>query len=103
DTMIGMDVAQAAKLMDRPAEGGGYRVSRINLFLDKGADVESVKQRVETVVAGRSSVETQEANRKSTDEIIGGVKLILNLCTIGALVVGLFLVYIVLWVNVAER
>ena len=35
--------------------------------------------------------------------MIGGVKLILNLCSLGALVVGLFLVYNALSVTVAER
>ena len=101
--MIAMDVAEAAQLMDRPAQGGGFRVSRIDLFLDKGVDAENVRERVETIVGDRGLVRTPEANRKSTEEIIGGVKLILNLCMIGAMVVGLFLVYIVLWVNVAER
>lgn len=103
ENMIGMDVRDAARLMNRPALGGGYRVSRIDVFLEPGADVESVRQQVQEVVRDRGDVRTAEANRKSTEEIIGGVKLILNLCTIGALVVGLFLVYIVLWVNVADR
>src|SRR5205085_844835 len=44
-----------------------------------------------------------EENRKSTQEVTGGVKLVLNLCSIGALVVGLFLVYNALAVTVAER
>jgi putative ABC transport system permease protein len=103
DNMIGMEASQAARLMDRPAAGGGYRVSRLDVFLDKGTDVETVRQQIEAVVGDRAAVRTAEANRKSTEEIIGGVKLVLNLSTIGALVVGLFLVYIVLWVNVAER
>lgn len=103
DNMIGIDVREAARLMDRPSAGGGYRVSRIDLFLEPGADVEAVRQRAKDIVRDRGSVRTAEANRKSTEEIIGGVKLILNMCTIGALVVGMFLVYIVLWVNVAER
>ncbi len=103
DNMIAMEASTAAKLMDRPAEGGGYRVSRIDLFLDKGVDIQSVREQVAQVVGDRASVRTAEANRKSTEEIIGGVKLVLNLSAVASMVVGLFLVYIVLWVNVAER
>jgi putative ABC transport system permease protein len=103
DNIIAMDAADAAKLTDRPSKGGGYRVTRVDLFLEPGADVESVRQRAQEILGDRAPVRTPEANRKSTEEVIGGVKLILNLCSLGALVVGLFIVYIVLWVTVSER
>lgn len=102
DNLILMDVAQAAKLMRRPGQGGD-RLTRVDLFLEKDADVEAVRHQVETLVGQRANVRTPEANRKSTEAVIGGVKLIFHLCSLGALVIGLFLVYNALSVTVAER
>lgn len=103
ERLLVIDAWNAARLMARKGEGAGNRVNRVDVFLDEGADVESVRSQVAAVVANRANVVTAEENRKSTDEVIGGVKLILNLCSLGALVVGLFLVYNALSVTVAER
>jgi putative ABC transport system permease protein len=102
--MLAMDVKTAARLHRRPGAdaAGGDRVTRVDLFLDDPGNPET-RERVEAVVGGRAKVRTPEANRKSTEEVIGGVKLVLNLCSLGALVVGLFLVYNALAVTVAER
>src|SRR5262245_2429802 len=102
--MLAMDIKTAARLQRRPGAdpGGGDRVSRVDLFLDDPGDAE-VREHIEKVVGGRASVRTPEAIRKSTEHAIGGVKLLLNLCSLGALVVGLFLVYNALAVTVAER
>jgi len=100
--LIAMDVMNAAKLTRRPGDGGD-RVSRVDLFLDDRTDTDSVRERVQAVVGTRAKVRTAEANRKSTEEVIGGIKLVLNLCSVGALVVGLFLVYNALSVTVTER
>jgi putative ABC transport system permease protein len=103
DNLLAIDAWHAAKLMNRPGAGDGDRINRADVFVEEGADVESIRQRVSAVVGHRASVRTAEENRKSTDEVIGGVKLVLNLCSLGALVVGLFLVYNAMSVTVAER
>jgi putative ABC transport system permease protein len=102
-TLLVTNVQVAAQILHPASDAGGGRVSRVNLFLDKGTDVDGVRQAAQAVVGPRASVRTAEENRKSTHEVIGGVKLVLNLCSIGALVVGLFLVYNALAVTVAER
>jgi len=102
ENLLVMDVAQAARFSRRPGVGGD-RVTRINLFLDPDADVNDVRERAQAVVGDRAQVRTPEASRKSTSALIGVVKLILNLCSLGALIVGLFLVYNALAVTVTER
>src|SRR5262245_2249155 len=102
EKLLVMDVAQAARFSRRPGVGGD-RVTRIDLFLDAGVDTNTVREAVETLVGSRAQVRTPEATRKSTTEVIGGVKLVLNLCSLGALIVGLFLVYNAMSVTVAER
>jgi putative ABC transport system permease protein len=103
--LIAMEVGTAAALTRRPGAdpAAGDRLSRVDLFLHDDADVEAVADRVQAVVGDRGRVRTPEQNRKSTEEVIGGVKLVLNLCSVGALIVGLFLVYNALSVTVAER
>ena len=59
--------------------------------------MESVREQVAST-SGRAPVRTAE-NRKSTQEIIGGV-VDSNLCSIGSIIVGLFLVYISISVTV---
>ena len=110
DSMIGMDVRTAAKLIRRPgagpagpADATGDRLSRVDLFIDNKKDVPLVRERVEAIVGSLAQVRTKDENRKSTEDVIGGIKIILNLCSLGALVVGLFLVYNALSVTVAER
>ena len=103
DTLLIVNVHTAAKLLTRPGAGASDRVSRVDLFVEEGADVTAVRERAQAVVGPRATVRTPEENRKSTEEVIGGVKLILNLCSVGAFVVGLFLVYNALAVTVAER
>ena len=103
DTVLVTNALAAARLWDPARDGGVDRVGRVDLYLEDGADVDRVREQAQAVVAGRATVRTAQENRKSTHEIIGGVKLVLNLCSIGALVVGLFLVYNALAVTVAER
>ena len=43
DTMLVTNAMAAAKLLQRPGQGGGDRVSRIDLYLDKGADLGAVR------------------------------------------------------------
>lgn len=103
DTILLTNAQAASKLMRRTSEGVGDRVSRVDIYLEPGTDVETAHRRVQEVVGQRALVRTPEQNRKSTEEITGGVKLVLNLSSLGALVVGLFLVYNALAVTVAER
>jgi putative ABC transport system permease protein len=103
DTMLLTNAQAAAGLMRRPGVGGRDRVSRIDLFLEPGTDLDEALRRAQEVIGQRALVRTPEQNRKSTEEITGGVKLVLNLSSLGAIVVGLFLVYNALAVTVAER
>jgi putative ABC transport system permease protein len=58
---------------------------------------------VEAVLAGRAQVRSPEANDRMVQDVIGGIELGFALGGLGALIVGLFLVYNALSVSVAER
>jgi putative ABC transport system permease protein len=103
DTLLFTNVSAAAKLLHPASAGEPDRVSRVDLFLDKGADREAVRDAAQSVVGPLATVRTAAENRKSTEEVIGGVKLVLDLCSLGSLIVGLFLVYNAVAVTVAER
>jgi putative ABC transport system permease protein len=103
DTLLVTNVTAAAKVLHPAGDGGPDRVSRVDLFLEKGADRNSVRDAAQAIVGPLATVRTAAENRKSTEEVIGGVKLVLNLCSLGALIVGLFLVYNAVAVTVAER
>jgi putative ABC transport system permease protein len=103
DTLLFTNVKAAARLLHPAGDRGPDRVSRVDLFLEKGADREAVKDAAQAVVGPLATVRTAAENRKSTEEIIGGVKLVLNLTSLGVLIVGLFLVYNAVAVTVAER
>ncbi len=101
------DVRQAAKLT-RVAQAefeqrSADRINRIDLFLDGTTPLETVREEVAKVVGKRAAIRTPTENRKSTDEIVGSIRLVLDVGSLGALVVGLFLVYNALAVTVAER
>lgn len=109
NNVIFMEVKDAAALIypQRP----DY-VSQINVRLAHGSDprapippgeLEAARQRVQDVVGDRAEVRTQEANDQSIQDLTAGLELGFSLVGAAALVVGLFLVYIVLSVTVAER
>jgi putative ABC transport system permease protein len=116
--LIGMSVGQAARVV-RPvpavsALGGAAleytleqnwieRVNRIDLYLDPHADIEAVERQVSAVVAGRAAVRTPDAQRRSTQEVVGGLQLAFYICALGSMIVGLFLVYNAMVVTIAER
>ncbi len=118
-SLIAMEYNQAAKTLhaDPPPVlvmiGGGAflaqrevepsRVSRIDLFLEEGANPEQVLQSVQKLVGNRGKVRTPEEQRKATEDVIGGVQISFSLCAVGAIVVGLFLVYNAISVSVTER
>lgn len=107
DLLVAMEVKQASRFTRRPNadpnDASAGRLTRIDLFLEEGADTAAIHAQVLALVKDRAGVRTPEENRKSTEEVIGGIKIILNLCSLGALIVGLFLVYNALSVTVAER
>ena len=106
DRLATIEVERAAKLVRRPSGEGLVatgRVTRVDIFLTAKEALPAVHEQVEAVVRGRALVRTPEENRKSTEQVIGGIKIVLNLSSLGALVVGLFLVYNALSVTVAER
>ena len=115
---IGMSVGQAIQVV-RPtlplaAVGGGPgevaaetlhppKVNRIDLFLEPGADRDRVVAAAGEVVGRRAEVRTPDTQRRSTQEILTGFQVGVLMCSIGALVIGLFLVYNAMSVTVAER
>jgi putative ABC transport system permease protein len=97
-SVVFMRLADAAAVMGRP----DY-VSRVDLALEADADQEAIRRRVEVLLAGRAQVRSPEANDRMVQDVIGGIELGFALGGLGALVVGLFLVYNALSVSVAER
>ncbi len=115
---IGMSVGQAAQVV-RPtpplaAVGGGLgeiaaetfappKVNRIDLFLEPGADRATVQAELAKLVGRRAEVRTPDAQRRSTQEVVAGLQIGVLMCSLGAMIVGLFLVYNAMAVTVAER
>lgn len=117
---VGMEVGQAARVLrPSPNEGthaavGSFAVStwdleyppkvnRLDVFVEEGVNVEEVQKHVAAVVKGRAKVHTPEDQRRSTQEIVSGLQTGFLVCSAGAMIVGLFLVYNALAVTVAER
>jgi putative ABC transport system permease protein len=93
-----MEIAQAAKLLGHPG-----LANRIDILLEPGQDLPTVQAAIQQLLGQTAQVLTPERQGSSTREVVGGVKLGFTLCGIGALIVGLFLVYNALAVGVAER
>jgi len=97
--VIGMEIDCAAGFV-RP---GFPRINRIDIILTPGANRDAVKAQLAAVAGDRAGVRTPEDQGRSTQEIIGGIQIGFTLCSVGAMVVGLFLVYNALSVTVTER
>ncbi|HEV3204437.1 MAG TPA: ABC transporter permease, partial [Gemmataceae bacterium] len=93
-----LNAADAAELKGQPD-----LFTRIDLFLEPGADLGQVRSQVMEKVDGKAAVRTSDENEQRAQELMAGLQLGFSLTGAGALVVGLFLVYIVLAVTVAER
>lgn len=120
NNFIGMEVGQAARVI-RPAPTLGTtaitgaaaeaawdlqyppKVNRLDVFLDPGADREAARRAVAGVVSTRADVRTPDMQRRSTQEIVGGIQIGFLVCSAGAMIVGLFLVYNAMAVTVTER
>src|SRR5207248_6657883 len=117
---VGMEVGQAARVI-RPGPTDAHaaavgaptvagwdaqyppKVNRLDLFVEPGANVETVRRAVAAVVGERADVRTPEGQRRSTQEVVSGLQIGFLVCSAGAMIVGLFLVYNALAVTVAER
>jgi putative ABC transport system permease protein len=97
---VELDAALELLLLDRTK---GERVTRIDIFTAKGANLSEVQAALQAAVGEKAAVKTLEDQKKSTDDIVSGVKIAFELTSFGALIVGLFLVYNALSVSVAER
>src|SRR5262249_11436612 len=93
-----MDLHDAARILGRP----DY-VSRIDLYLQPDADRELVRERVTAALAGRANLQNPDSSDKAYRDVLAGLEVGFKLGGVIALVVGLFLVFIVLSVTVAER
>lgn len=121
-SFVGMEVGQAAgvlrptppfaALFGGPAAVGAAaeweaqfpkRVNRLDVFLEPGADRDRVAAEVGRVVGNPGSVRTPDAQKRATQEIINGLQIGFLVCSAGAMIVGLFLVYNAMAVTVAER
>lgn len=115
---IGMSVGQAAQMV-RPvpplaAVAGGLgevaaeqiapqKVNRIDVFLEPGASLDAVEPALSRIVGTRATVRTPDEHKRGTQEIVNGFTVALLVCSLGAMIVGLFLVYNAMAVTVAER
>jgi putative ABC transport system permease protein len=97
---IVMDVRDAAALIFPKRQ---ENVSQINILVELGADKQQVRQRLRDYVGDRAEVRTLESNYEAVRDVTGGLELGFDIGGAIALVVGLFLVYNVLSVSVAER
>ncbi len=78
-------------------------VSQINIRVYPGTDLVQVRQHLLEFVGDRAEVRTLESNFEPVRDVTGGLELGFDIGGAMALVVGLFLVYNVLSVSVAER
>ena len=95
-----MECDDAAKLLDRPG-----RVSRLDVTIAAGADRDEVAGAIRARMKGpdEGQVRTPEAEDNRIREVLAPLKVGTLIVSAGALVVGMFLVYNTLSVNVAER
>jgi putative ABC transport system permease protein len=95
-----MRVADAAQLVGRPD-----RASRFDIVLTPEANRETVMADIRTTLDkyGGGEVQTPEVNDNRVRELLAPLKAGALIVSAGALVVGMFLVYNTLSVNVAER
>lgn len=79
------------------------KVSRIDIALKPGANLDEVQNAIAEIARGKAEVRTPEQQGQAIQNVMASMQVMLLLCGIAALVVGLFLVYNALSVSVAER
>jgi len=93
-----LDTAGLFATPDRPGT-----LTQVNVKLAPGADAAAVQAELQRRVGVAATVQTAEANFAQYFELAAGLELGFLLGSAGALVVGVFLIYNVLSVGVAER
>ncbi|MFO0846386.1 MAG: ABC transporter permease, partial [Gemmataceae bacterium] len=83
-------------------EKPGY-IHQIGVSVEKGHDLEGVRERVKQWLGARGDVRTVESSKQMVSDVTAGLEIGFAIGGAGALVVGLFLVYNALSVSVAER
>lgn len=78
-------------------------VNQINVTIEEGADPEQVKEELQKALGSEADVQTIDVSRETVSDVTAGLEVGLAIGGVGALVVGLFLVYNALSVCVAER
>jgi putative ABC transport system permease protein len=96
--LLAMDVTQASEVFGTPGV-----CERIDLYLAPGANHERVQELAQAMIGDAAQVRSPQNNTSATNEIVSGVRIFFTLGGVGAMVVGLFLVYNSLSVSVAER
>ena len=100
ENVVGLTLRDAGRLLfpDHPDH-----ISRIDLSLEPSADVAEVRRRLEELIGGQGDVTTPAEGDRALKDITAGLEAGFDLGGVGALVVGLFLVYNALAVSVTER
>jgi putative ABC transport system permease protein len=96
--LVALDLKPALRLFPT-----GKRVGRVDIHLEKSANKDAVHAALTEIVGDRAEIKSEKELKKSTDDAISGIQISFELCSAGALIVGLFLVYNALAVSVAER
>ncbi|MET0284250.1 MAG: FtsX-like permease family protein [Polyangiales bacterium] len=81
----------------------GYAVDRIDVVAKEGQDVSALKERIETLLAGRAKVEEPKGRTRRLVASLDAFRNGLNLMGLIALGVGTFLIYNAVSVSVAQR
>jgi putative ABC transport system permease protein len=78
-------------------------VTRIDVFLRPGADRDLVSREIRSLLNGDATVQTPGENEERVQKLMAGLQMGFSLSGAGALVIGLFLVYMILTVTAADR
>ncbi|MFO0937006.1 MAG: FtsX-like permease family protein [Gemmataceae bacterium] len=100
NNILGLELAAASRFLKGD---GPTKVNRIDIAYLPGANADAIRQRTESIVKDRAKVETPDSQGRGTQDIVSGMKIGFTLCSLGAMVVGMFLVYNAMAVTVAEQ
>lgn len=96
--VVAMKLEDAATLLGQPD-----LVTRIDIALEPDSDIPAVRKQVQAVLGKRAEARTKETNDQAIHDVMAALEVGFSLGGLGALVVGLFLVYNALSVSVTER
>ncbi len=101
DSHVVITTIESASLICYPDDPGA--INQIAITLQPGADKASVQKALQDFLGSQAQVQTLEDSQGLISDVTAGLQIGFAIGGAGALVVGLFLVFIVLSVNVAER